>query len=135
MRRIYNLKSQKIVRKNLRNNMTPAEVMIWSKLKGKQLLGYKFRRQHGVGKYIVDFYCAELKLIVEIDGDVHGFSAQIKKDKERQKYLENLNFIVKRYQNDDVLLNLNGVADDLYRFCQNRTTPCPSLERRGLRGG
>lgn len=105
--------------------MTPAEVTIWSKLKSKQLLGYKFRRQHGIGKYIVDFYCVELKLVIETDGDVHGFGVQIKKDKEKQKYLENLGFIVKRYQNDDVLRNLNGVMDDLYRFCKSKTTPTP----------
>ena len=78
MGKIHNNKNQKSRRKNLRNNMTKAEIILWSKLKGKQL-GYKFRRQHGIGKYIIDFYCPKLKLIIEVDGDVHGFYNQIKK--------------------------------------------------------
>ena len=66
MIKIHNIKSQKQRRKNLRNNMTKAEIILWSKLKGKQL-GYKFRRQHGIGKFIVDFYCPVLKMIIEVD--------------------------------------------------------------------
>ncbi len=95
--------------------MTNPEIILWSRLRGKQL-GCKFRRQHGIGKFIVDFYCPELKLIVEIDGDIHGFDKQIKKDGERQKFLESLNFKVKRYSNNDVIRNLNGVLEDLI-FC------------------
>jgi len=92
--------------------MTKAEVILWSKLRGKQL-EYKFRRQHGIGKYVVDFYCPELKLIIEIDGDVHGFDNQIKKDKERREFLESLGFVILRYSNNDIKNNLGGVLNDL----------------------
>ena len=110
--KIHNIKEQKQIRKNLRNNMTKTEIILWSKLKGKQL-GYKFRRQHGIGRYIVDFYCPKLRLIVEVDGDVHALENNIIKDKERQNFLESLNFKVKRYTNNDVLKNLRGVLEDL----------------------
>jgi len=134
MGKIHNNRNQKLRRKNLRNNMTKAEIILWSKLKGKQL-GYKFRRQHGIGKYIVDFYCPELKLIIEVDGDTHGFYNQIVKDKERQIFLENLGFAIYRYTNNDIINNLDGVLDDLIEKIKlnplSSTTPVPSLIRRG----
>ena|SRR5680860_552242 len=112
MNKIYNIKNQKKTRQSLRNNMTKSEIILWSKLKGNQL-GYKFRRQHGIGKYIVDFYCPELKLIVEIDGDVHGFEENIIKDNARQEFLESLSLKVLRYTNNDVKKNISGVLEDL----------------------
>jgi very-short-patch-repair endonuclease len=134
MSRIHNNKKQKLIRKNLRNNMTKAEIIFWSKLKGKQL-GYKFRRQHGIGNYIVDFYCPELRLIIELDGYPHGFDSQIKKDKERQNFLESLGFVVYRYMNNDIVNNLNGVLDDLIAKIKliplSSTTPNPSLSKEG----
>ena len=134
MGKIHNNKNQKLRRKNLRNNMTKAEIILWSRLKGKQLK-YKFRRQHGIGKYIVDFYCPELKLIIEVDGDIHGFYDQIKKDKERQDFLESLGFIVYRYTNIDIMNNLNGVLEDLISKIESNplssTTPSPSLSKEG----
>lgn len=81
-------------------------------------------RQHGIGKYIVDYYCPELKLIIEIDGDVHALDERKEKDKERQKYLESLTFRMIRYSNDDILKNLNGVMTHLI-YCLkmfNKTT-------------
>jgi very-short-patch-repair endonuclease len=128
MGKIHNIKTQKQTRKNLRNNMTKAEIILWSKLKGKQL-GYKFRRQHGIGKYVVDFYCPELKLVIEADGDTHGFNSQIIKDKERQNYLESLGFKVCRYTNNDIIKNIDGVLDDLVVKIKSTllssTTPSP----------
>ena len=67
--RINNLKKYKNVRKMLRKNMTKEEVKLWCILKSKNFNNYKFRRQHGIGPYIVDFYCPKLKLVVELDGD------------------------------------------------------------------
>lgn len=111
--------------------MTKAEIILWSKLKGKQL-GYKFRRQHGIGKYIVDFYCPELRLIIELDGYPHGFDTQIKKDEERQNFLESLGFIVRRYANNDIENNLNGILDDLIAATKSlNTTPSPSSSEEG----
>ena len=132
--KIHNIKEQKQIRKNLRNNMTKTEIILWSKLKGKQL-GYKFRRQHGIGKYIVDFYCPKLRLIIEVDGDVHAYENNIKKDKERQRFLESLNFKVKRYTNNDVFKNLNGVLEDLIATMEaidiSSPPPTPPHLRRG----
>lgn len=134
MGKIHNIRSQKQIRKNLRNNMTRSEIIFWSKLKGKQLR-YKFRRQHGIGKYIVDFYCSELKLIIEVDGDVHGFNNQIAKDRERQDYLESLGSIIYRYTNNDIKNNLDGVLDNLVvkikSISLSSTTPSPSLSKEG----
>jgi very-short-patch-repair endonuclease len=72
MSTVHNLKINKKKRQYLRNNATKAEKILWQKLKNSRL-GYKFRRQHSIKEYITDFYCPKLKLIIEIDGDVHGF--------------------------------------------------------------
>ena len=71
MRTVHNLEEVASKRKILRNNLTPQEMMVWSRLKGKAL-GFKFRRQHSIGRYIVDFCCPERGLIIEIDGSQHG---------------------------------------------------------------
>ena len=67
-----NPKEQKEFRRSLRNNLTPSESILWNILKNGQVGGYKFRRQHGMGPYVLDFYCPSLKLCVELDGDVHN---------------------------------------------------------------
>ena len=110
---IFNLKSQKQVRRILREQETKAEKILWTKLRNKQF-GYRFRRQFGVGKYIVDFYCSKLKLVIEIDGATHATKKEIEYDSHRQKFLENLGLIVKRYTNIDVEKNLRAVLDDIY---------------------
>lgn len=93
----------------LRHNQTPAEKCVWERLRDNGL-GVKFRRQVPVGRYIADFACIELKLIVEIDGADH---AESRKDEVRTKYLEDLGFKVVRYWNNDVLKNIEGVVRDL----------------------
>ncbi len=93
--------------------MTKAEVFLWSKLKGKQLNSLKFRRQYGIDNYVVDFYCPELKLAIEIDGDVHGYNSRTVYDKQRQKDIESLGIKVLRYTNNDVIKNINGVLHDI----------------------
>jgi len=72
---------------------------LWNILKSKQLDGRKFRRQHSIGNYIVDFYCPSEKIIIELDGDPHGDYIQIQKDEIRDKYLEYLGFTVIRFEN------------------------------------
>jgi very-short-patch-repair endonuclease len=72
--------------------MAGPEIRLWSRLRSRQLQGLKFRRQHGIGAYIVDFYCPEQSLVIEIDGDSHADTAQIVKDKQREKYLKSLVF-------------------------------------------
>ena len=71
MNEYFNKESGKDKRRQLRNTMPAAEVILWSKLKGRQLLGCKFRRQHGIGTFVVDFYSPEIRLAIELDGDSH----------------------------------------------------------------
>lgn len=78
--------------KELRRNQTPTERKLWAKLRGKQLCGLKFRRQHPIGRYIVDFCCLARKLVIEIDGDSHAF--QVEYDRERTAYLEEREYTV-----------------------------------------
>ena len=110
---IYNIKALKDKRKKLRHRMTEAEVFLWSRIKNKQLAGYKFRRQHSVGGYIVDFYCPKLKLAIELDGGYHNQEEQIIYDEERTKYLNSLNIKVVRYWNHEVLKGIDDVLEDL----------------------
>lgn len=84
-------------RKELRKSLTPAEATLWKSLQRKQLKTRKFRRQHSINNFIVDFYCASEKLIVELDGAVHLDFAQQNYDHERTKILENLGFKVIRF--------------------------------------
>ncbi|MDQ5953234.1 MAG: hypothetical protein QG551_462 [Patescibacteria group bacterium] len=89
----------KVFRARLRNEPTPQEHKLWQYLKNKQL-GFKFRRQHGIGKYIVDFYCPEKKLVVEVDGSIH--MDQEDYDEERSKYLESEGLRVLRFWNNEI---------------------------------
>ena len=90
MTEIFNKKEYVKKRQSLRKRMTRAEILLWSKLKGKQLLGLKFRRQYGVDSYVVDFYCTEIKLAIEVDGDVHGYNSRVLYDNQRHKNIEAL---------------------------------------------
>ena len=88
MKNLHNRKYLKDNRKALRNNLTSAEATLWNHLKQKQLQGRKFRRQHSILNYIVDFYCPKEKLIIELDGANHLNFAQSLKDKERDNELK-----------------------------------------------
>ena len=85
---------------------------MWSRLRAKQFFGLKFRRQHGVGPYIVDFYCSERLTVIEVDGDVHREELQKRKDEKREKNLKNLGLQIIRYANDEILKNLDGVLEE-----------------------
>lgn len=89
--------------------MTKAEEILWRRLKKKQLNGYKFRRQYSIKKFIVDFYCPEAKLVLEIDGDVHFIGNRPDYDQRRQKFIESLEIKVLRFYNIDIYYNLEGV--------------------------
>lgn len=107
MRKLSNLKREKPLRKKLRSSATTQEIILWSRLRKKQL-GYKFRRQSSIGKYIVDFYCPQKKLIIELDGWQHKEEKQERYDKERTKFIESLGFKILRFWNNDVNNNLEG---------------------------
>jgi very-short-patch-repair endonuclease len=113
--------------------MTFAEKQLWLRLSSKQLRSLKFRRQHGVGPYIVDFYCPEKGIVIEVDGETHADESQRIKDRERERYLKTLGLQVIRYTNQEVLKNLDGVLEDLNRkVSRDSTSPRPSLQRRGI---
>ena len=95
----------------LRRNQTAAELKLWTGLRGHRLGGYKFTRQTPVGPYIADFLCFEKKLIVEVDGAIHGDAHEIEYDAKRTAFLELRGFRVFRCSNDDVYKNLLGVLD------------------------
>ncbi len=100
-------------RKKLRSNLTPAEAFLWTHLKTKQLEDRKFVKQHSIGNYIVDFYCASEKLIIELDGEVHNNSTAAKYDEKRTKYLNSLNFTVIRFENKMVFDYLPSVLQEI----------------------
>ena len=96
-------------RRELRNNMTSAEAALWKELKGGKLGNKKFRRQHSIGNYIVDFCCPEEKLIIELDGQVHLDAQNSIKHTERDAELKSLGFTVLRFENRVVFSDIVGV--------------------------
>lgn len=94
----------------MRNHATVSERTLWQVLRGKQL-GVKFRRQHGIGHYIVDFYCPERRLIIELDGDSHFGDAAQDYDRERDAYLHGLGLRIIRFTNMQLAENLEGVYE------------------------
>ena len=103
--------------KVMRSNATNVESLMWQLLRNKRFMNLKFRRQHVIVPYIVDFFCHELGLVIELDGGQHGTDDAIEYDAERTKFLEALGFKVVRYWNHDVLGNTEVVLDDLWRVC------------------
>ena len=102
--------------KNLRSNLTEAEERLWSFVRNKKL-GYKFRRQHSIGVYIADFYCHELKLVIEVDGDHHFENQQMEWDIGRANDFRSLGIELIRFQNIDVLNNTEMVLTKIREKC------------------
>ena len=86
--------------------MPSPEVYLWNRIKNKQVLNIKFRRQYSIGNYIVDFYSPELKLAIELDGNSHFTDEAIKNDIQRTKYIESIGIKIVRYFNNDILNNI-----------------------------
>ena len=107
MTRLYNKSSEKTKRRKLRQNQTNTEELVWRFLRNRQLSGYKFKRQYSADHFVIDFYCPELKLAVEIDGASHNEPNQQKKDISRQKYLESFNIKFVRIKDEELLGNSN----------------------------
>jgi very-short-patch-repair endonuclease len=108
MTKIFNSKHLLRKRQRLRNNLTPQEIILWSKLRRNQM-GCKFRRQHSIGNYIVDFYCPEKKIIIELDGCQHKREKDTKYDAKRTEYFNSLGIKVLRFWNNEVNESLEGV--------------------------
>jgi very-short-patch-repair endonuclease len=99
--------------KQLREAQTSAEALLWSALRNRKLAHWKFRRQHPIDRFIVDFVTLDAKLIVELDGVTHATPGESARDEERTRILESLGFRVVRVSNTDVYENLGGVLDFL----------------------
>jgi len=102
--------------KDLRHHATPAEQILWKYLSGKQLMGLKFRRQHVIQPYIVDFYCREKKLVIEVDGGTH--LEQQEYDERREVYLKNKGFKIIRFINTDIKENISEVLKIIQNACE-----------------
>lgn len=111
MTKHYNKITEKEKRKTFRKEETYCEKLVWRFLRNRQMLGYKFKRQYSVDHFVIDFYCPELKLALEIDGDVHELPEQKEYDKERQKYLEKFGISFIRITNEELLSNPNMAFD------------------------
>ena len=110
---IHNRKQLEDRRKYLRKKLTPAEATLWTLLKGKQLEGRKFRRQHSVGKYILDFYCPSETLAIELDGEHHFTDEGFAYDEERTNYLNSLRIKVLRFENEEVFQSPESVVAEI----------------------
>ena len=112
--------------RNLRQTQTDAEALLWSKLRSRQLLGLKFRRQHPLGDYFADFACIEVGLIIELDGGHHAEDASADYDSRRSDELAAMGFRVLRFWNNDVLNETTAVLEKILQIAQTLT---PTLSR------
>lgn len=115
MRRViipYNPKLKEFARQ-LRNNSTKSEIKLWYYLKGKQRLGFDFHRQKPIDNYIVDFYCCDLFLAIELDGITHTYEGAIDKDKIRDQKLNNLGITILRFEDDFVFKQMDFVIEKI----------------------
>ncbi|MBY9066105.1 DUF559 domain-containing protein [Hyphomonas sp. WL0036] len=103
----------------LRKAMPNAEVILWSRLRRRQLGGYRFRRQVPIGPYIADFACVELKLAFEVDGATHATPSQLEHDARRTAFLQQGGWHVRRVWNNEVYENLEGVLEGLLLELRN----------------
>ncbi len=117
--------------RELRRNMTPQERKLWRHLRGKQLDGIRFRRQHPIDRFILDFFCYEHKLAIEIDGHSHYQPEQQEHDQMRTEWLARYGIRVIRFTNRDVDTNLEGVLDEIGRVCGVGADSPPSNSPQG----
>jgi very-short-patch-repair endonuclease len=115
MNHIFNKTEYTPRRQALRNNMTEPEKKLWQILRGKQM-GVKFRRQHGIGHYIADFYCPELKIVIEVDSDSHSSADAQAYDAIRADFMASLGITTLRFTNDRVMNNIEGVHQHLTQY-------------------
>jgi very-short-patch-repair endonuclease len=126
----YN-KSLKNLSRNLRNNMTDAERLLWSRIRHRQVKGSLFYRQKIIGDYIVDFYCPKATLVIEVDGGQHYSAQGLEKDKKRDAYLTRSGLKVLRFTDTDVLTGIDSVMEMIWNYIDGKISPVPSLSKRG----
>jgi very-short-patch-repair endonuclease len=104
----------KQIARSLRQNMTDIELKLWSKLRGKQMLGVQFYRQKPLGDYIVDFYAPKVKLVIEVDGSQHREPENEEKDNQRETFLKGLGIEVLRFDSRTIFTETEGVLETIY---------------------
>ena len=104
--------------KNLRNRLTPSEMIFWGKLK-EMFPSYHFRRQHSISGYVADFYSHKLKLVIEIDGSIHELESVQKNDEEKESYFTSLSLKVIRFTNDEIKHRVDECLDEIQKFIDN----------------
>jgi len=119
------------IARNLRKKMTNAEKFLWELLRDKQLNDLKFRRQHPLWNYIADFYCPELKLVIELDWSVHNTKEQREIDKERDFVMKEYWLVVKRFKNKEIFNNIENVLQEIVNISEQTSL---SFDRRGTEG-
>jgi len=114
----------------LRKKETWAEKLLWGWLRDRRFSGYKFRRQHPIGDYYLDFFCEEAELNVELDGSQHGFPGQRKHDMEREAFLHSRGIKTLRFWNSHLRRNAQGIRDTIFNELQSRAPhPLPDYTR------
>ncbi len=113
---MLNSKNQIPVRRELRKNQIETEKIIWDKLRDRRFLNLKFRRQYGIGNYIADFYCSSLKLVIELDGGKHFTEEGLEYDKIREEFMKSLGIKTLRFNNNEVLNNIEEVLIKIKTF-------------------
>ncbi len=108
---IFNKQSEKTKRRILRKKQTKAEEILWSYLRNKKLNGHKFKRQYSIDIYVVDFYCPEVKLSIEIDGEYHDTKSQKIYDENRKGYFTDWQITEIRFKNDEIEKNIQKVLE------------------------
>ena len=119
--------------RNLRNKMTKAEILLWTTLKSRQICGYKFRRQQPVLDYIADFYCHPLKLIIEVDGEIHSLPEVSKTDAIRNRILNNNGYKIIHLLNHEIETDLKHSVSKIESFITNKLSPSHKDHRRTSR--
>ena len=115
----YN-KKLKACSRELRSTMTDAEIVLWARLRRKQILGLQFYRQKPLGSFIVDFYCSSASLVIELDGGQHYNEEGKASDAMRDEALRNMGLFVMRFSNLDVLKNMDGVMTTIYEYLETK---------------
>jgi len=122
MTQFFNRTTEKAMRQQLRKAMPKAEILLWSRLRGKQVCGHKFRRQYSVGPYSIDFYCPAAKLAIELDGDSHFHPSAQRHDSQRQRYIESFGIRCLRFTNSEVYENLGRILETIALALRDITT-------------
>lgn len=123
----YNPNLVQIARR-LRNQATRAEKILWKRLSGRKVMGYDFHRQKPIDRYIVDFFCSELNLAIEVDGDSHYLGDGQVKDQQRTQRLNECGIHVLRFDNHAIYENTDGVMDAIYEWITTKKN-AESLQR------